>query len=94
MGFLKDAKEQAKQQQEAKASRAVARAHSGMEYLVEQVRETLVGDKIKPEAVEAQVNERAAEGWLLKQAVPANVKGRVGPGGTEGLLLFFERPVV
>jgi hypothetical protein len=68
------------------------RAHAGVEYRVDQVRETVLGDKIKPEALEALLNERASEGWILNRVVAASVKGRVGPGGTEGLLVIFERP--
>lgn len=67
------------------------RPPSGLQYRVEQVRETLVGDKVDPDAVQALMNQRANEGWRFVQAVEANVKGRVGPGGVEGLLLIFER---
>jgi hypothetical protein len=36
---------------------------------------------------------RAAQGWQLKATTSVEVKGRVGPGGVEGLLVTFERPV-
>ena len=36
-------------------------------------------------------NENAAQGWQLKTITSAEVKGRVGPGGVEGLLVTFER---
>ncbi len=72
--------------------RPAARGHSGVEYLVEQLRESIVGDKIKTNALEDLLNDRAGEGWTLNRVVMASVKGRVGPGGTEGLLVIFERP--
>ena len=43
--------------------------------------------------VEKLLNERAQEGWQLKSLTATQVKGRVGPGGTEGLLAVFERPL-
>ena len=36
---------------------------------------------------------RAGDGWQLKTLAETTVKGRIGPGGTEGLLAVFERPV-
>ena len=47
-----------------------------------------VGDKL-----ENVLNEHAAQGWQLKAITSVEVKGRVGPGGVEGLLVTFERPV-
>ena len=61
------------------------------EYKVETVRTSLVGDKIDSGGLEDKLNERAREGWQLKTVAEGQVKGRVGPGGTEGLLLIFER---
>jgi Domain of unknown function (DUF4177) len=63
------------------------------EYKVETVRSSLVGDKIDSGGVEDMLNERAQEGWQLKSLTGAQVKGRIGPGATEGLLAVFERPV-
>ena len=63
-----------------------------MEYKVETVRASLVGDKMDSGGLEDLLNERAEEGWTLKSVVSAEVKGRLGPGGTEGLLVIFERP--
>ena len=62
------------------------------EYKVETVRSSLVGDKMDAGGIEECLNERAAQGWQLKSVTSTTVKGRVGPGGTEGLLLIFERP--
>ena len=63
------------------------------EYKVETVRSSLVGDKIDSGGVEDMLNERAREGWQLKSLTGAQVKGRIGPGATEGLLAVFERPI-
>ena len=63
------------------------------EYKVETVRSSLVGDKMDSGGVEKLLNQRAEDGWQLKSLTAAQVKGRVGPGGTEGLLAVFERPV-
>ena len=62
------------------------------EYKAEQIRSALVGDKIDAGSVEELLNDRAKEGWQLKSLVSTTVKGRIGPGGTEGLLAVFERP--
>ena len=63
------------------------------EYSVETIRSSMVGDKIDAGAVEESLNERAREGWQLKSLTATQVKGRIGPGGTEGLLAVFERPL-
>jgi Domain of unknown function (DUF4177) len=61
------------------------------EYKAETVRSSLMGDKIDSDGVEKLLNERAREGWQLKSLTATQVKGRIGPGGTEGLLAVFER---
>ena len=43
------------------------------------------------EKLERLLNEHAAQGWQLKAITAADIKGRVGPGGVEGLLVTFER---
>jgi hypothetical protein len=62
------------------------------EYKVEGIRSSLVGDKIDGDAVQDTLNDRARDGWQLKSLTATQVKGRLGPGGTEGLLAVFERP--
>jgi Domain of unknown function (DUF4177) len=62
------------------------------EYRVVQVREGLIGGKITPDKLEKLLNEHAGQGWQLKAITATEIKGRVGPGGVEGLLLTFERP--
>lgn len=62
------------------------------EYKVIQIREKLIGGKMSADKVEELLNKYAAEGWQLKTITSADVKGRVGPGAVEGLLVTFERP--
>jgi hypothetical protein len=62
------------------------------EYKVVQVREGLIGDKISPGKLEKVLNEYAADGWQVRAVTAADVKGRLGPGSTEGLLVTLERP--
>ena len=62
------------------------------EYKVEIIRTTRVGDKIDSSDVEELLNDLARDGWQLKSLTATQVKGRIGPGGTEGLLVVLERP--
>ncbi|MET7902222.1 DUF4177 domain-containing protein [Streptomyces sp. NPDC005355] len=62
------------------------------EYKVIQIREGLIGGKMSAEKIEDLLNKYAADGWRVKAITSAEVKGRVGPGGVEGLLVTFERP--
>jgi len=62
------------------------------EYLVVEIREGLVGGKMSGEKVEKVLNDKARDGWQLKALTSAEIKGRIGPGGTQGLLVTFERP--
>ena len=43
--------------------------------------------------LEKLLNDHASQGWQLKAITGADVKGRIGPGGTEGLLVTFERSI-
>ncbi|QKV95581.1 DUF4177 domain-containing protein [Streptomyces sp. NA02950] len=62
------------------------------EYKVIQIREGLIGGKMSADKVEDLLNKYAADGWRVKTITSADVKGRVGPGAVEGLLVTFERP--
>ena len=62
------------------------------EYKVIEVREKMIGGKMSGEKLEELLNEHAGQGWQLKAITAAEVKGRMGPGGVEGLLVTFERP--
>lgn len=62
------------------------------EYRVVEVREGLIGGKMSGDKLEKLLNDNARQGWQLKAITSTEVKGRVGPGGVEGLLVTFERP--
>jgi len=53
----------------------------------------MIGGKMSGEKLERLLNEHGSQGWQLKGITATEVKGRVGPGGVEGLLVTFERPV-
>jgi hypothetical protein len=61
-------------------------------YRVVELREKMIGGKMSGDKLQKVLNENAVEGWQLKAITSAEIKGRVGPGGVEGLLLTFERP--
>jgi hypothetical protein len=61
------------------------------EYKVVQVREGLIGGKMSADKLERVLNDNARDGWQLKAVTAVEVKGRIGPGGTEGVLVTFER---
>jgi hypothetical protein len=53
----------------------------------------LIGGKLSGDKLERILNDEAAKGWQLRAITSTEVKGRIGPGGVEGLLVTFERPV-
>ena len=61
-------------------------------YKVVELRERMLGGKMSGDKLQGILNEHAAQGWQLKTITAAEIKGRVGPGGVEGLLVTFERP--
>ena len=63
------------------------------EYRVGEVRESLVGGSMSGGKLEKLLNDHASQGWQHKAITSADVKGRVGPGGTDGLLVTFERRI-
>jgi len=63
------------------------------EYQVIQLRESLIGGKLSADKLEKVLNDGARKGWMVRAITSADVKGRVGPGGVDGLLVTFERPV-
>ena len=63
------------------------------EYKVVEVREKMIGGKMSGGKLEKLLNDHASQGWRLRAITSADVKGRVGPGGTEGLLVTFERRI-
>ena len=62
------------------------------QYQVVELREGLVGGTMSGDKLEKLLNDHARDGWQLKTITSTEVKGRVGPGGVEGLLVTFERP--
>jgi hypothetical protein len=64
------------------------------EYKVAELREGMVGGKMSGSKLEKVLNEYAQEGWQLKAITAVEVKGRIGPGGVEGVLVTFERPLI
>ena len=61
------------------------------EYRVVEIREGLVGGKMSGDKLEKLLNDNGHEGWQLKAITSVEVKGRLGPGAVEGLLVTFER---
>ncbi len=62
------------------------------EYRVVELREGLLGGKMSGDKLEDVLNKHAREGWQLKAITSVQVKGRIGPGGVEGVLVTLERP--
>ena len=62
------------------------------EYRVVELREGLIGGKMSGDKLEKVLNQHAGEGWQLKAITSVEVKGRIGPGGVEGVLVTLERP--
>lgn len=62
-------------------------------YKVIELREKMIGGKMSGDKLERILNDHAAQGWRLKAITSAEVRGRIGPGGVEGLLVTFERAV-
>ncbi|SDN07068.1 DUF4177 domain-containing protein [Actinacidiphila guanduensis] len=63
------------------------------EYKVVTFREALIGDALDSDKLEKVLNKHAEDGWQLKDITTGDVKGRIGPGAVDGLLITFERPV-
>jgi len=61
------------------------------EYKVVELREGMIGGKMSGEKLENVLNEHGAQGWELKAVTSVEVKGRLGPGGVEGVLVTFQR---
>lgn len=69
----------------------MAEVRVAYEYKVIEIREKMFGSKMSGAHLERLLNDNAAHGWQLKAITSADVRGRVGPGGVEGLLVTFER---
>ncbi|MEE2034066.1 DUF4177 domain-containing protein [Rhodococcus chondri] len=60
-------------------------------YKVVELREKMIGGKMSGDRLEEILNEHARQGWQLKAITSTDIKGRLGPGGVEGLMITFER---
>jgi hypothetical protein len=61
------------------------------EYKVVELREGMIGGKMSGDKLQKVLNEHAGQGWQLKALTSVEVRGRMGPGGVDGLLVTFER---
>ncbi len=62
------------------------------EYKVVELREGLLGGKMSGAKLEDVLNEHAEDGWQLRALTSVEVKGRIGPGAVDGVLVTLERP--
>jgi hypothetical protein len=62
------------------------------QYKVVEIREGLMGGKFSGDKLEKVLNEWGSQGWTLRDITAVEVKGRVGPGGVDGVLVTFEKP--
>ncbi len=63
------------------------------EYKVVELREGMLGGKMSANKLQDVLNEHAEDGWQLKAVTAVEVKGRVAPGGVDGVLVTLERPL-
>jgi hypothetical protein len=61
------------------------------QYKVVEIREKMMGGKMSGEKLEKVLNEHGHQGWQLRSITAVEIKGRVGPGGVDGILVTFER---
>ncbi len=71
---------------------SVSAMAQSFEYKVVELREGMVGGKMSGDKLEKTLNEHGRQGWQLKAVTAVEIKGRIGPGGVEGVLVTFERP--
>lgn len=62
-------------------------------YKVVELREGMIGGKMSGSKLEKVLNDNAAQGWQLKAITSVEIKGRLGPGGVEGVLVTFEKQI-
>jgi hypothetical protein len=60
-------------------------------YKVVELREGMIGGKMSGDKLEKVLNEHARKGWQLRAITSVEVKGRMGPGGVDGVLVTFEK---
>jgi Domain of unknown function (DUF4177) len=64
---------------------------TAFQYKVVEIRERMLGGKMSGEKLENVLNEYGRDGWQVRSITSVEVKGRVGPGGVDGILVTFER---
>ena len=50
-----------------------------------------MGGKMSGDKLEKILNDHGSKGWFLKSITSVEVKGRIGPGGVDGILVTFEK---
>ena len=63
------------------------------EYKVVELREGMLGGKMSGNKLQDVLNDHAEDGWQVKAVTAVEVKGRVVPGGVDGVLVTLERPL-
>ena len=63
------------------------------DYKVIELREGMIGGKMSGDRLQKVLKEHGREGWQLRAITSVEVKGRLGPGGVEGVLVTFEKQV-
>ena len=53
--------------------------------------DVIAGGRMSGDKLQELLNEHARQGWRLRAITSTDIKGRIGPGGVEGLLVTFER---
>lgn len=64
-----------------------------MEYQVVEVKDSLFRGKQSAENLQNVLNEQARAGWKFRSMMSTDLKGRMGLGTTDGVLITFEREV-
>ncbi len=61
------------------------------EYKVVELHEGVIGGKTSGDKLEKVLNEHGGKGGSSRSVTAVEVKGRLGPGGVEGVVVTFER---
>lgn len=64
------------------------------EYEVEELREESIGGTMSGGGLEEVLDDHATKGRRLDAITSVEVTRWIGPGGVDGVLVAFERPVV
>jgi hypothetical protein len=61
------------------------------EYLVVGIHHRRIGGAQSAKDLQEALNDYGSKGWRAISIVGADIKGRIGPGAVEGLMVTFER---